>query len=257
MVRPAGAACRCVRPTRSAIGAATGRPATRYRSPYGFAKLTEHIEAHHPAPPDAQSRRNCCAPRPCSISGRASCAARAPSPAVGAAPTSVRWARTIPHAGRRARDHARGQRGQTARLIDMIDAENEGQLPDDYARSATLDRRAAKAAGLSQRPWRDASAQQARDRGDPRRTQAARGRTGDAAPRSSAASSIISTSTGLMIRPSGAKSRCSTRICCAAYRTTNFIDDFCLPPGRGDHIAQFWRSGGSTGAAAVLSAQRR
>ena len=50
-----------------------------------------------------------------------------------------------------------------------------------------------------------------------------------------------------MIRMNGAKSQSSTRRRCAQLDDREFYDDFCLPPAD-DGVAEFWRSGGSTGA---------
>ena len=73
-------------------GAATGRPATRYRSPHGFAKLTDHVDAIIASRTIRRAEGSCCAPRTASIFGRASCAAPASSPAAAAAPMFARSA---------------------------------------------------------------------------------------------------------------------------------------------------------------------
>ena len=81
---------------------------------------------------------------------------------------------------------------------------------------------------------------------DPAEPQAARGRAGASARRSTPASSTTSISTGSTIRTSGARSRSSPRTCCARCRTATSTTKFCVKPD--DGIAEFWRSGGATGA---------
>ena len=85
-----------------------------------------------------------------------------------------------------------------------------------------------------------------RDRAPSRRSASGARSSRRSARRSTPASSTTSTSTGSTTRTSGARSRSSTRTCCARSPTSEFYEKFCVKPD--DGIAEFWRSGGATGA---------
>jgi epoxyqueuosine reductase len=67
----------------------------RFRSPHGFAQLSEHV-TRIIAEPDAARQKEWFAPRTASIFGKAFCAARASSPAAAAALMSAQSAPTTP-----------------------------------------------------------------------------------------------------------------------------------------------------------------
>ena len=120
---------------------------------------------------------------------------------------------------------------------------NAGRMPETYA---AQQRWIGNVAAAEPDTMLAAAEIARRDRAPSRRSASGTRSRRRSARRSTPASSTTSIPTGSTTRTSGARSRSSPRTCCAASPTRDFYEKFCVKPD--DGIAEFWRSGGATGA---------